>query len=307
MKKSIVLFTTLMMIMALMAVMTLFLNSTKKSKDNFYEEFALIQTNAIVNNLLSYLKSIKFTKETIFYGSKVAFPIELDNSMMVFSIASAHKHLNINTLVGTLKTKDSISYEKFVSFLYKYRVKNPEFFIDILLDTKDDDILEQNSGSGSEIVLENPIFRNGKIYNKKHFKIIVDYYAASMHDSEIYKVPFDKIFGFVSNSGKLDINFATQELLELIFEDVVKANLTQISQHNKLYETLKELPFDEMYIQKNIQGKLFFGHHIDTNSILINVNVDFDYKKQFISKVNFIYNTNAKSLTNYQILDIKPY
>ncbi len=301
MKKSIVLFTTLLMIMALMSVMMIFLNSTKETQNNITREYALIQTNSIMSNLSQYFNNIKFDEDTIFYGSKMPFSLPLGNSDIKFTIDSNQKYLNINQLIISMKNKDNIEYTNFISYLYRYKLRDPDFFIDILLDTIDNDTFEKNSGSGSEIVLENPIFRNGKIYNQKHFQIILDYYFSKTEDKAIYDIPFENLISF--NSSLLDINFANKDIINIFFYDADQFSLNMVSKHGKIYEKFKDLPFDKSYLKELKKAR--YGHNITFKTIVIKVVVDLKYKEQFISKISFLYNTKSKSLGDYKVLDIK--
>lgn len=301
MKKSIVLFTTLLLIMALMGVIMLFLNSTKKAKDSISYEFALIQTNSIAKNLSYYLDGVEFDENTIYYGSKMPFLLTLNDSLVNFQISSTHQYLNINTLATKMAKKNNDIYNNFINFLYQYNIKDPEFFVDLLLDTIDKNSEEMNSGSGSEIVLTNPVFRNGKIYNQKHFNMILDYYHSVKNDEAIYKVPFNKLISFNSNS--IDINFASPQLLDMIFYDADSYSLDKIKNHKQIYEELSDLPFDEYYLKSIKKGR--FGHSITVESNLIKVNVELTYEEQFKSNIEFLYNTKDKLLGGYTILDIK--
>jgi len=302
MKKGIVLFTTLMMIMALLSIVTIFLKNTSKVKNSITTEFALIQTNSIMNNLTSYLKDVPFDEDTIFYGSKVPFTIPLkNNSSIVFKIESANKYLDINSLAVSIKSKNNETYSQFVSFLYQYNIRDPEFFIDLLLDTIDADTIEKNSGSGSEIVLNNPKFRNGKIYTMKHFKMIIDYYFSVTGDKLIYNIPFNKLISF--HSASLDINFLSDRLIDMIFYDANQFDLTSIKKHNTIYEKLDDLPFDEAYIKEISKGR--FAHSIGTKSSVIKVKIVLQYGEQFKSNVEFLYNIKTKSLYDYTILNIE--
>jgi len=299
-KKGIVLFTTLLLIMALLAVVMVFLNKTKEAKDNISYEFALVQTNSIMHNLVKYFDDIPFDEETIFYGSKMPFTLPFENSTVKFNIDSAHKYLNINSIAKSMVKKNNKIYDDFINMLYQYKLKDPEFFVDLLLDTIDNDNIEKNSGSGSEISLQNPTFRNGKIYNSKHLKIILDYYVAISSDNAIYNIPFPTLFSF--NSPSIDINFASKELLDIIFHDADQFTLDTIKKHSKIYNSLNELPFSVIYLKDIAKGRL--GHSISTSSTLIKVNVELNYKSQFKSKIQFLYDTQNKTLSDYTILNI---
>ncbi len=300
MKKGIVLFTTLMILMLLLSVMVYFLEFTKKAKDQVTYEFALLQTNSIVTNLVSYFKTIDLDQQSIFYGSGVPFTLELGTHTVTLEINSAHKLLDINTLAHAIETKDTPAYTEFVNFLYTKRLRDPELFIDILLDTVDNDKEEKNSGSGSEIVLLNPRFANGAIYNQKHFDTIIEYYATVSNDQDIYNIAFENYFSF--RGGSLDINYLSKELLNLLFHDANSFSLSQIVDHNERYEELDELPFDEYYLKKINSGRM--GHSIGVESALIKVDASFEYTEQFRSSIEFFYDVKNKVLSGYKVKDI---
>ena len=299
-KKGVVLFVTLMMIMLLLAVVSIFLNKTKETKDNVTYENALIQTNLIMQDLLLYLKKIKFDEDMIYYAAKAPFPLGFEDSSVIIKIDSAQKYIDINTLI-TSSVTNNITADKFVSLLYKYNISQPELFLNILQDTIDTDIEEKNSGLQSEIILTVPTFRNGKIYSKIHLNSIIDYYFDKTGDKAIYEFPFDDVFGFSSSS--IDMNFVSMDVMNILFDDANSYILEIIAKHAKVYDTIGDLPFDEYYTNKINQGVL--GHSISTNTTLLKVKMDLIYKTQFKSSISFDYNIDSKGISNYTIVNIE--
>lgn len=289
-----------MMVMLLLGVVMIFLEHTKESKENVTYEKAFLQTNLIMKNMHKYIKDVPFDETTIFYASKTSLPMVLGDSLALIKIKSDHSLLNINQIINAT-LNDTIVYDKISSFFYKYRVRNPELFIQFLQDTIDGDKEERNSGSGSEIVLKEPTFRNGKIYNYSHLMKIVDTYANIDNDQNIYKVPFKELFSYSNNS--IDINFANHIMLDLLFDDANIYLLKEVAKHLKLYETIDDLPFDTHYLQK-IKTKTFLGHNIITETSVITIEISFEYKKQFKSIVSFKYNTTSNNIHDYEIIDI---
>jgi len=283
--------------MALLAVVMVFLNSTKRVKDTLSYEYAQIQSNIVMYDLVKYFNTIKFDEDVIFYGSGLPFTMEFGDAVVTLEFNSAHNKININNLINTIKSKDNIAYDNFVTYLYSFRVIDPEFFIDILIDTIDKDNIEKNSGNGSEIVLKEPLFRNGKIYNKNHFKYIVDYYIQQTDDKDILKVPFENFISF--NAPNIDINFASKELLEILFYDANNFALETISKHNNIYDKLENLPFDEYYLKDIKKGR--FGQSITTTTDLLDVKVELNFNGRFNSKVRFLYDIKNKKLTQYKV------
>jgi len=302
-RKGIVLFTTILLIMALLSIVMVFLNSTKKVKDTLSYEYAQIQSNIIMYNLVEYFNGIKFDEEVIFYGAGVPFTMEFGDALVNLEFNSAHDKLNINAFSETIKTKDNTTYNNFITYLYSYRVKDPDLFVDLLLDTIDVDNLEKNSGNGSEIALKEPLFRNGKIYNKEHFKYIIDYYIQQTDDKDILKVPFENFISF--NSPDIDINFASKELLDIIFYDANNFILETISKHTDIYYKLDDLPFDHYYLENIKKGR--FGQSITTTTNILDVKVELNFNGKFNSNIRFFYDIKNKKLTQYKVKNIDIY
>lgn len=299
-RKGIVLFTTILLIMALLGVVMVFLNSTKRVKDTLSYEYAQIQSNIVMYNLVEYFNGIKFDEDVVFYGSGLPFTMEFGDAIVTLEFNSAHDKININNLINIIKTKDNIAYDNFVTYLYSFRIIDPLFFIDILIDTIDKDNIEKNSGNGSEIVLKDPLFRNGRIYNNEHFKRIVEYYLQQTDDEDILKVPFDTFISF--DAPNIDINFASKKILEILFYDANSFALETISKHNDIYDKLDDLPFDDYYLKNIKKGR--FGQSITTTSNLLDVKVELNFNGRFKSNIKFLYDIKNKKLSQYTVEDI---
>jgi len=299
-KKAIVLFTTLLLILSLLSIVMLFLNSTKKTHDAITKEFALLQTNSVMVNLVEYLKTIDFDEEMIFHGSKVPFNLEFEDTYVTLKIDSLHKYININHFITSISKKDDLHYNKFIDFLYEKNINRPEYFIDLLIDTVDKDDFDLTSGGDTEISKAFPLFRNEKIVNKKHLDQIIEYYFEQTNDQEIYNMDFEKYFNF--NAPSLDLNFANEEVLKFILYDAYESDLNIIKEHDEVYEELSDLPFDDNY--KDELKKSRFGNKITTLSEMITLDIDLRYKSQYKANVKFVYNIKTKTLSDYTIDDI---
>lgn len=300
-RKGVVLFVTLMLMLLLLGIVSVFLSKTKESKDNVTSSFAMIQTNLIMHNLFKYLTSIKFNEETIHYASMTPIPLNLGQSNLILKLTSAQKYININSFVQSAMNKQNTSVnDRFILLLTKYKVKDPYFFLDLLKDTIDADKESRNS-QNSEIQETYPIFRNGLIYNQTHLDKIIDFYFEKTGDMKIYKVPFTEIFGFTNST--VDINFLSYESMRILFDDANQNILKTIANYPDVYAKLEDLPFDEYYMKKINKGML--GQTISTITELLSISIDINYKEQFKSKINFEYNTKTKKLSNYKIDMIK--
>jgi len=299
MRKGVILFVTLMMIILLLGIVTVFLHKTKESKDSVTEVYAMIQTNIIMDNLLQYLKKVNFDETTIFYASQAPFPVNFGQSNVTFQVDSSQKYININSFVKN-SIKDNLISQKFISLLLTYKIKDPNFFLDLLKDTLDKDTTSRNS-TNSEIILEHPTFRNEKIYNSVHLSQIIEYYFDKTSDGKIYDVPFDEIFSYVNAS--IDVNFISAKLMKIIFDDANDYTLRIIEEHPDIYEKIDDLPFDKHYLKKIKKGIL--GQSFTTKTTNLKIDVVVHYKTQFESKISFLYNIKSKKIFDYTILSIE--
>ncbi|WP_373035045.1 hypothetical protein [Sulfurimonas sp.] len=298
-RKAVVLFVTLMLMLLLLSIVSVFLNKTKESKDDVTSSFAMIQTNFIMHNLFKYLKTIKFNEETIHYTSMTPIPLNIGQSNLILKLNSAQRYININAFVNSA-IKDNLINDKFILLLTKYKLKEPYFFLDLLKDTVDNDKESRNS-KNSEIIKAYPIFRNSKIYNQTHLDKIIDFYFEKTGDATIYNVPFSEIFSFTNST--VDINFLSYESMKILFDDANQNTLKTIADYPDVYAKLEDLPFDQYYMKKINKGML--GHKISTTTNILSISIDINYKEQFKSKINFEYNAKTKKPSNYKIDIIK--
>lgn len=162
--------------------------------------------------------------------SKITSTHDLDYAMMLplssrstdgrFILdASLHSPLgrfNINNLCDTTgKPKDV--YSAFLPALFtRYPIAAPETFINILYDTIDTDLAERQSGSEVAAVFSD--FHNGSVENLTQFSQIVARYLALTKDRQILTIPWEQLIGF--EGDKIDINYASPELLSLIVPEI---------------------------------------------------------------------------------------
>ncbi|MEA1956667.1 MAG: hypothetical protein U9N02_09290 [Campylobacterota bacterium] len=292
-KNGVVLLVTLMLIMLLLGLVTLFLSKTKQSKDFVTYSHALNQTSLTMTNLVTFIKQIQLDEESIFYAAGMPYPINLGQSDVTVEIDSAQKTININSLISD-SLKNNITSDKFIDLLIDNKIKEPIFFLNLLQDTIDKDDQSRNN---SEIILEYPTFRNGKIHNSIHFKQIIDYYFSKTGDANIYDFKYEEIFNFTSNS--IDMNFISMDAMELLFDDANHYILETISKHEEIYEKLDDLPFDSYYMKKVKAGKL--GQSFMTETQLINMKISINHKGNFTSHISVLYNIKSKNILEYNV------
>ena len=294
-KKGIVLFVTLMLIMLLLGLVNIFLKHTKESKDFTHYSFAINQTNSILYALVDYLKDIKLDPETVFYASKIPYPLAIDNTTISIEIDSAQNKLDINSLIRD-SIKNNRSADKLVTLFIKYDIKEPELLLRLFQDTIDKD--NDNRAFNTEIIVQNPTFRNDMIYNKSHFHQILEYYYLRVNDKNVFLLEKDNLFSF--RSFPLDLNFLSRDVLEMLLDDANEYGISMLAKHEVFYEKFSDLPFDEAYIKK-LESKSVYGQSLSVVTNTIKMSIIINYKNQFNSDISILYNYKSKKIVDYSI------
>lgn len=129
-------------------------------------------------------------------------------------IAPYQDRINYNTFFhkqddGRIKLKPD--YVKLLdSIAAKYGISNKAFLYSLFEDATDEDLTERESLS--EVSNYDITFQNGKITKYSAFEKMINYYATTTGDKNIFKVPWDSILLFAdSDFGGLDCRHATLE------------------------------------------------------------------------------------------------
>ena len=203
MNKAFALFITLAIVAAISVAIYINLKNIDNYSKKVEKEIDFIQFN---KNILDIEKIIKGAldkvedKDSLDLLYSMPFDVNgsnVDKNIGSFSISFVPfcNKINLNLLYNAEKKKENKQVEKVIrEILEAFSVEYPGFFIDILLDTLDQDSLERSADS--EVLLKYPDFLNGHIYNYEQLKFMVDYYATITEDKNIYSVPFQDLFGF---------------------------------------------------------------------------------------------------------------
>jgi len=209
--------------------------------------------------------------------------------------------LNINYIVNTLvkhETNTTKAYQDVYlrrpleKFLEQFELSDTLTMIDFLLDTMDKDDFER--ASYSEIASENFDFREGKIYDFHHFKMIMDYYYKSTGDENIFKITqikFEKNFYFGEPDEQLLLDCMSPYVfpaMGLIIEDEMiltresdicaEANNTEMKILNEIYN-IKQFDNKMKYLVKCILN-------LDTDNAIREISFDFDVHTKRISNID---------------------
>ncbi|MDD4504945.1 MAG: hypothetical protein PHE60_01055 [Sulfurospirillaceae bacterium] len=285
MKKGVALLITIL-ILAIFSVLVLKSFSISTQVVNQNNEIRLLsQSNRLLEDSKKIVKNtLKDINSTEAYAILFSEPFVIANKnfTLTFTFSPVENGLNINSLLQNSKRNEE-SILVFETILSTYNVQNIQFFVDLILDTIDEDVDERSYGS--EIILKDTFFTNSKIYSQKHFDKIIDYYAQVKDAKNIYKVDWGKYIRF--DEDAIDVNFASIELLKILLSNPYINDAFK----KTYYENYDDLKIDE--------DKQAFLNNLNltftTSRILVKVAFD-----DLIKKVNFkfIYDKKANTIEN---------
>lgn len=285
MKKGVALLITIV-ILAIFSVLVLKSFSISTQVVNQNNEIRLLsQSNRLLEDSKKIVKNtLKDINSTEAYAILFSEPFVIANKnfTLTFTFSPVENGLNINSLLQNSKRNEE-SILVFETILSTYNVQNIQFFVDLILDTIDEDVDERSYGS--EIILKDTFFTNSKIYSQKHLDKIIDYYAQVKDAKNIYKVDWGKYIRF--DEDAIDVNFASIELLKILLSNPYINDAFK----KTYYENYDDLKIDE--------DKQAFLNNLNltftTSRILVKVAFD-----DLIKKVNFkfIYDKKANTIEN---------
>jgi len=299
MKKSIALFSTLMMLVLVSILMTVALKNSTNIKKSSLKDRYLIQENLTVTDLLKLIDTKIASKLTAQKGKsrvdiqKILFltPLMIKNSVTHSTIEvkmdSNDGKLNINFI-------NSIDGAKFVKNLFgQIGVKEPQILVDIILANI------TNSGKYSDeykIPLKQLDRRFGYIRSYEQFKDMLAKYVQNTDDQEAFSINFENYFNFYINAEQtynrvqsdiLDINYVPLELIDSVIglNNSIRKN---IQTKKYLFYSFGDLSLDSKSNQKDTLEKYGFG--FETQNILLRVNIT-----SINNRVKYLFNYNLKS------------
>ena len=275
MKKAVALFLTLIFITIIIAIIgSIFSIYQKFTNDTFYKNIS--QNSFLIKNVISNIN--KISKDINGSNIKIlfnTFPISSKNGKFraLITIKPVFNRVNINEINTNKYIKKYLE-----NILEYYQIANPLFFEDLILDTIDLDKKERIGGS--EIILQKPFFKQGKIYNYTQFKEILNYYSKIMNDKSVYKIPWRKLFVFGNGNYIIDCNLMKKNVAKFLGleykENINCKNLQKFKINKQIMQNLNIIPYNN-----------------NLPYYLIKINIL--YKNE---KINIIYNLNKKRIIN---------
>ncbi|PHR54601.1 MAG: hypothetical protein COA44_12630 [Arcobacter sp.] len=195
-RNAIALMLTLFMLMAMSGALSITLALFQKNfrisgHNKFRIQSAVLMVDG-VNLLRSLGKDVQDSPEAfdILVQSAEELPLHIGTVDMILRIRPQNAKFNINHY------DRNKHYEKLYAYLLEYEVQRPGYILDMIEDTLDADNDEKQYGS--ERVLYDPFFVQGKFTDSNQFLKLLDVYATETKDVNIYKVPWSSWIDFTS-------------------------------------------------------------------------------------------------------------
>ncbi len=240
MRKAIALLMSILAIIALTELLYMALSLVKKPFTYAKEEKDELQHIMLLKDISSllpnFLKDINSSEDlSILYNTPLS--LNADNNITVdIHLSPAAFGFDVNSLspVSSL-AKKRVELLRDILSSNDISLVDPDFFIAILQDSIDKDKIERMPGS--EIVLYDHNFQNGRI-NKTSLLKIVDYYASQRGDPNVYKLLKTGILS--TNVIEMDLNYVKKEIKDVIIPRCLP-DKDYISNSSKVINNFKEL------------------------------------------------------------------
>ncbi|WP_457595731.1 hypothetical protein [Hydrogenimonas sp.] len=298
MRRGVVLFITLAILMMLASVVFLFLRQSDAVKKSVRSQMAAVQTNLILSDLSGYLKGQNFTQDDIFYGAGIPVALEVGALSGTLAIDSAQNRVDLNALLAALP-KDQATLEAFLAWLEEnQRLKDPQLMLALLLDTMDTDLYERERGS--EIRRTYPWFQNGTIANARALALILETYRNMSGDAVPRLEDWLEIFGF--DGADFDLNYASMAQLRLLYPDLPDATLSRLAAHNNRYTQAEDLPVAEEYKEALMRPHMGITPVLSSRQIA--VAVDFETPQECKGRLSFRMALKKRRITHLSLSPI---
>jgi len=284
MKKSIALFVTIAFLFIVIGILGVVLQTAQKltSSKNYF----IAQDSLLIKSTLDKLGVMSDEINTSEQLKQIftTFPISNDSGTFraIYTISPLFDRIDINTYLQNGKINENVDFY-INNILDYYQVQDPVFFKDLLLDTLDKDSEEREAYS--EIVLKNPDFQNGKIYNADQLYEIEKYYSDMTEDNNVFKIPWEKLIFFGNGEHHILecslLNKKTAKFLGLVFENEPECNTVFNEENIKTAQN-----FDIIEYKKN-------------SDFWINVVIDYFYN-DIHNSISIIYNIYNKKVISVE-------
>lgn len=239
-RRGIALLITLFFIIAITAAVGVSLMNLKKSGEELHEARFLLQSGAVVEDVLALMKETDKLGAvsdagtlSVFLFSAGFIPLELKELLVKIEITSAMGHVNINTLAASAEFQKAL-----IEYMVRFNVQDASYMSDLLIDCM---------GGYKEVYKTNifdemPELYRERIVSKRHFKKVIDFYVLERHDNAVNKLPWDELIRFDdSNITAVDANYITPALWQMYIPGLQEERALELASGEGMYNSLDDI------------------------------------------------------------------
>ncbi len=306
-RKGIALLITIALVATITALLTVSTGILDNSFKRISNKLFFIQSNVFFKDFITILN--QSTNEVngsdtldIFLMIPISFAPEHQDISFDVSFVSDASKINLNHMLSTdvnitdLEARHEpipvkIVYESYIDHILSvYNVSDKILLLAMIADSVDNDFDERISGS--EIALKNPLFSQGKIYNLKHFKQILDVYVRETLDYSVYKIPWHDLIGF--QNEYVDFNHISKEVLYHTAPELQDNIALYTTERIEVYDSLDTVPIEES-TKKNFEelGMKFYSPNIRGTMRIVS--------GESTLEMAFSYNLKTKEVSHIEV------
>jgi len=256
-RRGVALLITLFFIIAITAAVGVSLMNLKKSGEELHEARFLLQSGAVVEDVLALMKETDKLGAvsdadtlSVFLFSAGFIPLELKELLVKIEITSAMGHVNINTLAASKELQQAL-----IEYMVRFNVQDAYYMSDLLIDCM---------GGYKEVYKTNifdemPELYRERIVSKRHFKKVIDFYVRERHDNAVNKLPWDELIRFDDNNiTAVDANYITPALWQMYIPGLEEERAFELASGEGTYYALKDIGLSPEESAKLAKFKLTF-------------------------------------------------
>lgn len=293
-KNGIALLTTLFFLMAITISIGVGLKHINEAKSSIKDENFLLQTNIILDDVLTLLKDspeLKLIKNDtngealdMFLLQSEFIPFEVSGLKMAISIKSARSKININELLENNTSIDTLQIEQFKKFLNEYNINLA--YADMLRDSVSKNDL--NYVASTDILDAKPYVFRDYITSQEHLAEINEHYKSTFYENSLSHIDFKELFymGRESNETKpycIDNTYMTPWVRHMI-EDMP---LEDAQQFEGFDDNRSEI--NGFKLCKDEESRRYIDVSLEILQDKKTANINFEYDIQQAKGYNFSY------------------
>lgn len=252
---------TLFMLLAMSAALSITFALLQKSFKTYNSNGFRIQSAVLIFDTVTIIKSLAKDVGSspeafdILIQSAQELPLKVGSIDLLVKLHPQGAKFNINHF------KHEKHYEKIYAYLLNYNLQRPGYILDMIEDSLDED--RDENQYGSERVLYDPFFVQGKISDYSQFSKLLETYVKETKDMNIYEVPWKEWICFEGEF--MDERYMTAELKEVI--ETPGGMSEEAAEFDTLGENSSELNCEVYMRQEEAQSIAEFDFSFKTQKV----------------------------------------